>query len=77
MRTIEEMDGLALGCAIESRFFRGLEEYLGVPVIDATIAPSKHAEFLVDLKRMYGRGCNRMVEYELTYEGEIEEWKPW
>jgi allantoin racemase len=40
---------LVLGCTIEYGFYERLQERLGVPVIDATVAPLKYAELLGDL----------------------------
>jgi allantoin racemase len=40
---------LVLGCTAEFGFFEQLQGELGVPVIDATVAPFKYAELLGDL----------------------------
>jgi allantoin racemase len=40
---------LVLGCTAEFGFFEQLQRELGVPVIDATVAPFKYAELLGDL----------------------------
>lgn len=75
-----EQDGaevIILGCTIQFGFFRELEEYLDVPIIDAVIAPFKYAEFLVNLKRRYEWCCSRIGEYELPPQKEIKEWDLW
>lgn len=70
----DEAEVIILGCTVQFGFFRELEEYLGVPVIDAVIAPFKYAEFLVDLKRRYGWCCSRIGEYQPPLQKEIREW---
>ena len=50
-----ESDGaevVVLGCTAEFGFFEELQEELGVPVIDATVAPFKYAELLGELARL-------------------------
>jgi allantoin racemase len=43
---------IVLGCTAEFGFFERLQEELGVPVIDATVAPFKYAELLGELARL-------------------------
>lgn len=40
---------IVLGCTIEYGFFAELQEQIGVPVVDATVAPFKYAELLGEL----------------------------
>jgi len=50
-----ESDGaevVVLGCTAEFGFFEELQGELGVPVIDATVAPFKYAELLGELARL-------------------------
>ena len=50
-----ESDGaevVVLGCTAEFGFFEELQRELGVPVIDATVAPFKYAELLGELARL-------------------------
>jgi allantoin racemase len=50
-----ESDGaevVVLGCTAEFGFFEELQDELGVPVIDATVAPFKYAELLGELARL-------------------------
>ena len=35
---------IVLGCTIEFGFYRTIEDVLGVPVIDALVAPLRYAE---------------------------------
>jgi allantoin racemase len=41
-----------LGCTIEYGFFSELQETLGAPVVDATVAPLKYAELLGEASRL-------------------------
>ena len=41
-----------LGCTAEFGFYEQLQDELGVPVIDATVAPFKYAELLGELTRL-------------------------
>jgi allantoin racemase len=43
---------IVLGCTAEFGFYEQLQEELGVPVIDATVAPFKYAELLGELARL-------------------------
>jgi len=40
---------VVLGCTAEYGFFEELQKQLGVPVVDATVAPFKYAELLADV----------------------------
>ncbi len=72
-----EEDGaevLILGCTAEFGFYKKLQEKLNVPVIDATIAPLKYAEFLVNLKKSVGLSHSKIGKYESPPYNEIKEW---
>ncbi len=43
---------IVLGCTAEYGFFGDLQTKIGVPVIDATVAPFKYAELLADLAKL-------------------------
>lgn len=43
---------VVLGCTAEYGFFEALQAQLGVPVVDATVAPFKYAELLADLAEL-------------------------
>jgi allantoin racemase len=43
---------IVLGCTAEFGFYEQLQVELGVPVIDATVAPFKYAELLGELARL-------------------------
>jgi allantoin racemase len=54
-REAVEQDGaevIVLGCTAEFGFYEELQAELGVPVIDATVAPFKFAELLGELARL-------------------------
>jgi allantoin racemase len=43
---------VVLGCTAEYGFFESLQGEIGVPVVDATVAPFKYAEMLADVARL-------------------------
>jgi Asp/Glu/hydantoin racemase len=43
---------VVLGCTAEYGFFESLQEEIGVPVVDATVAPFKYAEMLADVAQL-------------------------
>src|SRR5919197_3398626 len=43
---------VVLGCTAEYGFFEALQAQIGVPVVDATVAPFKYAEMLADLAEL-------------------------
>lgn len=62
-----EQDGadvLVLGCTIEFGFYKTIQEELGIPVIDASLAPLKYAEFLVEIKQRFGWSHSKLVGYQ-------------
>ena len=74
-----EQDGadvVILGCTIEYGFYRKVQERLGVPVLDATVAPVKYAEFLVDLGQRFGWTHSKKVGYEGPPADEIRGYFP-
>jgi allantoin racemase len=50
----DRADVVVLGCTIEFGFFRSLQDELGVPVVDATVAPLLYAELLADASKNQG-----------------------
>lgn len=73
-----EKDGaevIILGCTIQFGFYKELEEYLGVPVIDAVLAPLKYAEFLAELKQKVNWTHSKIGGYETPPLDEIKTWK--
>lgn len=66
-RIAVEQDGadvVILGCTAQFGFFRTVQEELGVPVIDPTVAPLKLAEYLVDSARRFGWTHSKELGYD-------------
>lgn len=77
-REAVEKDGaevLILGCTIQFGFYKELQEYIKVPVIDAIIAPFKYAEFLVELRDKFGWIHSKKYGFETPPLSEIKQWK--
>jgi len=77
-REAVEVDGaevIILGCTIEFGFYKELQKELGVPVIDAILAPFKYAEFLSELKERFAWTHSKIYGYESPPRSEIAEWK--
>jgi allantoin racemase len=71
----ENIIAFDMGCTLEFGFYKQLQEELGVPVIDAVLAPLKYLEFLIELKRRLGWGPSKAYGYEGPPQREIVEWK--
>ena len=65
---------IILGCTAEYGFYKEMQEALGVPVIDAVLAPFKYAEFLADLVGRFGWHPSRMWGSEAPPQGEVIAW---
>ena len=65
---------ILLGCTIQFGFFAELQQKLGVPVIDAVLAPFKYAEFLVELKNKFNWQHSKIYGYEKPPVDEMEKW---
>ena len=72
-RAVEEdyAEALVLGCTMEIGFFRTMEDRLGVPVIDPSIAALKRAEYAAHLKRSCGWIPSRRWSCEAPPEEEL------
>ncbi|MCE4607515.1 MAG: hypothetical protein F7B61_00960 [Caldisphaeraceae archaeon] len=55
-------------------FFKGLQETVGVPVVDPVLATLKQAEWLVEVKRLAGWGHSKVLLYGPPPEKEIRGW---
>jgi len=66
---------IVLGCTMQFGFFKKVQEAVGVPVIDAVLAPFKHAEMLVDLRNRFGWQPSKAGGYETPPIAEIKEWR--
>lgn len=65
---------LILGCTAEYGFYQTMQEELGVPVIDAILAPFKYAEFLAELAERFGWYPSRMWGSEAPPAEEVAAW---
>lgn len=77
-REAVEQDGanvVILGCTMEFGFYRKVQEELGVPVIDASLAPLKYAEFLVEINQRFGWGHSKLDGYQSPPDEEVNAWK--
>jgi allantoin racemase len=77
-RRAVEQDGaeaLILGCTAEYGFHQVMQDALGVPVIDAVLAPFKLAELLAETAHKLGWYPSRKWGSEAPPFEEIEEWK--
>ena len=72
---VDRAEVIILGCTIEFGFYRELQEELGVPVIDAVLAPLKYAEFLVELRDRFGWSHSKVYGYQSPPLEEIRDWK--
>jgi allantoin racemase len=70
----DKAEVIILGCTIQFGFYKELQEYLGVPVIDALLAPLKYAEFLVEIRQKFGWLHSKKFGFETPPAGEIKEW---
>jgi allantoin racemase len=73
-----EQDGaevLILGCTAEYGFHETMQAELGVPVIDAVLAPFKFAEFLAEAAHRFGWYPSRKWGSEAPPAAEIEAWQ--
>lgn len=76
-RAMEE-DGaevLILGCTAEYGFHQRMQDELGVPVIDAVLAPFKYAEFLAELAQQQGWHPSRKWGSEAPPQQELDDWR--
>jgi allantoin racemase len=72
--TEDRAESIILGCTMQFGFYKQLQELLGVPVIDAVLAPFKHAEYLIELRDRVGWLTSKAGVFETPPVREIEEW---
>ncbi len=77
-KAVEEdgADVIVLGCTIEFGFYKTVQKEIGVPVIDAIVAPLRYAEFLADINSRHGWGTSRALGYERPDEAELNAFVP-
>lgn len=66
---------LILGCTAEYGFYEKMQSELGVPVIDAVLAPFKYAEFLAELAQRFGWYPSRVWGSEPPPKEEVPAWQ--
>lgn len=76
-KAVEEdrAESIILGCTMQFGFYKQLQELLGVPVIDAVLAPFKHAEHLIELRDRIGWMTSKAGGFETPPVREIVEWR--
>lgn len=67
-------DVIILGCTMEFGFYQTIQEECGVPVIDASLAPFKYAEFLVELRQKLNWSHSKKVGYQSPPQSELTAW---
>jgi allantoin racemase len=77
-KAVEEdgADVIVLGCTIEFGFYKKVQEELGVPVIDAIVAPLRYAELLADIRLRQNWGISNALGYETPDRAEMDAWVP-
>jgi len=75
-KAVEEdgADVIVLGCTMEFGFYQQIQEAYGVPVIDASLAPFKYAEFLAELRQKLKWGHSKRVGYQSPPQAELQAW---
>lgn len=66
-REAVEKDGaevIILGCTLQFGFYKELQDYIHVPVIDPVLAPFKYAEFLIELKNRMNWIHSKVGQYK-------------
>jgi allantoin racemase len=71
---MDKAEVIILGCTIQFGFYKELQEYAGVPVIDAILAPLKYAEFLIEIGQKFGWLHSKRYGLETPPASEIKEW---
>jgi allantoin racemase len=65
---------LILGCTAEYGFHERMQDSLGVPVIDAVLAPFKYAEMLAEMAGRFGWVPSRVWGSEAPPQHELDDW---
>jgi allantoin racemase len=75
-KAIEEDDAevIILGCAANFGFYRQMQDELGVPVVDAVLAPLKYAELLAETAACFGWYPSRKWSSEAPPADELAMW---
>lgn len=70
----DRAESIILGCTMQFGFYRQLQDLLGVPVIDAILAPFKYAEHLIELRDRIGWTTSKAGGLETPPVREIAAW---
>jgi len=65
---------IILGCTMQFGFYRDLQEYIKVPVIDPVIASFKYAEYLVELRDRFDWQVSKRCAFENPPFSEMSKW---
>ena len=57
-------------------FYKKIQDELGVPVIDAIVAPLRYAELLSDIRQRQNWGVSNALGYETPDRAEMDAWVP-
>lgn len=66
---------IILGCTAQFGFYKELQEYVGVPVVDAILGALKYTEFLIELRKRFDWNHSKIYGYESPPKSEITAWK--
>lgn len=66
---------IILGCTMQFGFYKELQEYIKIPVIDSVIASFKYAEYLVELRDRFGWQVSKRCGFESPPFSEIHKWQ--
>ncbi|MQA85495.1 MAG: hydantoin racemase [Streptosporangiales bacterium] len=72
----DRAETIVLGCTIEYGFYEEVQRQVGVPVIDATLAPLKYAEYLADVAGRFGWRHSKVGGYQSPPAEEAAAWIP-
>ncbi len=72
----EMAEVIILGCTAQFGFYKVLQEKLGVPVLEAVMTPVKYAEYLIELRNLFGWNHSKAYAYKSPPKEEIALWKP-
>ena len=70
----DKADVVILGCGLLFNFYKELQDYLEVPVIDAILAPLKYAEYLIEVNQRFGWIHSKKYGYKSPPFSELHEW---
>lgn len=66
---------IILGCTFQSEYYKEIQDYIKVPVLDPVIVSFKYAEFLVELKKKFGWIHSKKNNYMSPPVSEMIKWR--